>query len=68
MTMDALSRMLNPASIALVGASPEAGKLAGGIRHGEYHGVGLPLQPLLDIQLPAQKGVYVEAPAASFVM
>ena len=29
MTMDALSRMLNPASIALVGASPEAGKLAG---------------------------------------
>ena len=29
MTMDALSRLLNPASIALVGASPDAGKLAG---------------------------------------
>jgi acyl-CoA synthetase (NDP forming) len=29
MTMDAISRLLNPASIALVGASPEAGKLAG---------------------------------------
>ncbi|MBC7704555.1 MAG: CoA-binding protein, partial [Rhodoferax sp.] len=27
--MDAISRLLNPSSIALVGASPEAGKLAG---------------------------------------
>ncbi len=31
----------------------EAGELARGVRHGKDHGVGLPLQPVLDVQLPA---------------
>ena len=32
----------------------KAGKLPGAVRHGKYHAVRLPLQPVLDPQFPVQ--------------